>query len=164
MTHFDAIIQEKQLLREALLKNQNVVNLLMNTGNNMATFRNIETGGGSCAANYVKKHFYIPGTTVRDKNFIAMRSRVIYADTNVVKETGIVVYIICNEDQIDLVQGSRADLLANEVDQILNRGDDLFGLGGIRIGKAEEVQFAEGFSGWEIPFTTHEFNRKAVNF
>ena len=87
-----------------------------------------------------------------DKNFITMRSRVVFTDSNVVKETGIVVYIICNEHQIDLLQGSRADLLADEVDRILNNGDKpLFGLGGIKLSTADEVQFNEGYSGWSIP-------------
>ena len=85
-----------------------------------------------------------------------------FTDSNVVKETGIVVYIICNEHQIDLLQGSRADLLADEVDRILNNGDKpLFGLGGIKLSTAEEVQFNEGYSGWQIPYITHEMNREA---
>ena len=100
--------------------------------------------------------------TPDDKNFITMRSRVVFTDSNVVKETGIVVYIICNEHQIDLLQGSRADLLADEVDRILNNGDKpLFGLGGIKLSTAEEVQFNEGYSGWQIPYITHEMNREA---
>lgn len=78
------------------------------------------------------------------------------------KETGITVYIICNEHQIDLLQGSRADLLADEVDRILNNGDKpLFGLGGIKLSTADEVQFNEGYSGWSIPYVTHEMNREA---
>ena len=91
-----------------------------------------------------------------------MRSRVVFTDSNVVKETGIVVYIICNEHQIDLLQGSRADLLADEVDRILNNGDKpLFGLGGIKLSTAEEVQFNEGYSGGQIPYITDEMNREA---
>jgi len=109
----------------------------------------------------VKTHFYVPGTTTVDKNFIAMRSRILYTDSNVIKEVGLVVYVICNDDQIDLIQGSRADLLADEVDKILNNGDDIFGYGGIKIGRAEEVRFIEGYSGWEIPFSTFEINRRA---
>ena len=91
-----------------------------------------------------------------------MRSRVVYTDSNVIKETGITVYIICNEHQIDLLQGSRADLLADDVDRILNNGDKpLFGLGGIKLSTADEVQFNEGYSGWSIPYVTHEMNREA---
>lgn len=162
MAHFDSIIEQKLKLRESLLKNQNVVNLLVNTGNNLVEYEDVEIGSKSPASKLVKTHFYVPGTTAKDKNFITMRSRIIYADTNVVKETSIIVYVICNEDQIDLMQGSRADLLANEIDMILNRTEDpIFGLGGIKIGVAEEVQFAEGFSGWQIPFITHEMNRRA---
>ena len=162
MAHFDVIVEQKERLKEMLLRNQNVVNLLMNTGSNIADFQTIRTGSKSPAAAYIKTHFYVPGTAQRDKNFITMRSRVIYADSPAVKETSITVYIICNEDQIDLIQGSRADFIANEVDQILNNGDEtLFGLGGIKIGAAEEVQFAEGFSGWQIPYSTHELNRRA---
>lgn len=162
MAHFDAVIEQKMKLRQKLLQNQNIVNLLVNTGDNMADFTQVKTGSKSPAAKLIKTHFYVPGTTTDDKNFITMRSRIIYADNNVVKETSIIVYVICNEDQIDLLQGSRADLLANEVDQILNNGDaTLFGYGGIRIGAAEEVQFAENFSGWQIPYVTHEMNRRA---
>ncbi len=110
----------------------------------------------------IKTHFYVPGTQTEDKNFITMQSRVVYTDSNVVKETSITVYIICNEHQIDLLQGSRADLLADEVDRILNNGDKpLFGLGGIALATASEVQFNEGYSGWQIPYVTHEMNRRA---
>ncbi len=162
MPHFASMIQQKILLRKKLLQNQAVVNLLCNVGNNVEEFENVATGSKSPASSLIKIHFYVPGTQTDDKNFITMRSRVIYADTNVIKETGVTVYIICNEHQIDLLQGSRADLLADEVDRILNNGDDpLFGFGGIEIGYAEEVQFNEGYSGWEIPYTTHEPNRRA---
>lgn len=161
MAHFNDIKKQKMLLREALLKNQAVVNLLVNTGNNVMKFEDVKTGSGSPAASLVKMHFYVPGTSVMGDNFISMRGRVIYTDTNVVKETRLVVYVICSENNIDLLQGSRADLLANEIDMILNNGaDPLFGYGGIRLGDAEEVQFAQGYSGWEIPYETHEMNRK----
>lgn len=161
MPHFDAIREQKVKLKEKLLKSQDVVNLLVNTGDNLLEFENVRTGSKSPAAKLIKTHFYVPGTTTKDQNFITMRSRVVYSDTDVVKETEIVVYVICNEDQIDLLQGSRADLLADEVDRILNNGEPLFGLGGIRLCNATEVQFVEGYSGWEIPFVTHEFNRCA---
>ena len=162
MPHFESLIEQKLKLKEKLLQNQNVVNLLVNKGNNINEFENVRTGSKSPAASLILTHFHVPGTQQQDKNFITMRSRVVYADTNAVKETNIVVYVICNDDQIDLLQGSRADLLANEVDRILNNGDEtLFGLGEIRIGVAEEIQFADGFSGWQIPYMTHELNRGA---
>ena len=159
MAHFDSVRQQKLLLKERLLQDQDIVNLLVNQGNNIVTFKDYALGSRSPAASLIKTHFYVPGTTTIDKNFITMRSRIIYADTDVVKEVGIVVYIICNQDQIDLMQGSRADMLADAVDRILNNEDALFGIGGITIGRAEEVQFIEGYSGWEIPYVTHEFNR-----
>ncbi|NBH77109.1 hypothetical protein D3Z52_02790 [Clostridiaceae bacterium] len=162
MPHFDAMIQQKILLKRKLLQNQAVVNLLCNVGNNVVEFENIRTGSKSPAASLIKTHFYVPDTQTVDKNFITMRSRVVYTDSNVVKETGITVYIICNEHQIDLLQGSRADLLADEVDCILNNGEEpLFGLGGIVLSTADEVQFNEGYSGWQIPYITHERNRSA---
>ena len=162
MPHFDAMIRQKILLKRKLLQNQSVVNLLCNVGDNVAEFEDIRTGSKSPAASLIKTHFYVPNTQTVDKNFITMRSRVVYADSNVVKETGITVYIICNEHQIDLLQGSRADLLADEVDRILNNGDEpLFGLGGIVLSTADEVQFNEGYSGWQIPYVTHERNRSA---
>ena len=159
MPHFDSITQQKLLLRKKLLQNQAVVNLLVNTGNNVVEFEDVQTGSKSPAAELIKTHFYVPENTTVDKNFITMRSRVIYTDT---KETALTVYIICNEDQIDLLQGSRADLLADEVDRILNNGDTpLFGLGGVKLSTADEVQFNEGYSGWQIPYVTHEMNREA---
>lgn len=162
MPHFDAIIEQKNKLKEKLLQSQSVVDLLVNTGDNVEAFEHVKLGSKSPAASLIKKHFYVPDITQVDKNFITMRSRVVYADTDAVKEVSIVIYVICNKDQIDLIQGSRADLLANEIDQILNNGNDpLFGLGGIRIGVAEEVNFAESFTGWQIPFFTHEWNRRA---
>ena len=162
MPHFDAMIQQKILLKRKLLQNQAVVNLLCNVGNNVVEFENIRTGSKSPAASLIKTHFYVPDTQTVDKKFITMRSRVVYTDSNVVKETGITVYIICNEHQIDLLQGSRADLLADEVDCILNNGEEpLFGLGGIVLSTADEVQFNEGYSGWQIPYITHERNRSA---
>ena len=162
MPHFDAMIQQKILLKRKLLQNQAVVNLLCNVGNNVVEFENIRTGSKSPAASLIKTHFYVPDTQTVDKNFITMRSRVVYTDSNVVKETGITVYIICNEHQIDLLQGYRADLLAEEVDCILNNGEEpLFGLGGIVLSTADEVQFNEGYSGWQIPYITHERNRSA---
>lgn len=162
MPHFDSMIQQKILLKRKLLQNQEVVNLLCNTGNNVEEFKDFRTGSKSPAEPLIKTHFYVPGTQSDDKNFITMRSRVVYTDSNVVKETAITVYIICNEHQIDLLQGSRADLLADEVDRILNNGDKpLFGLGGIILSTADEVQFNEGYSGWQIPYVTHEMNREA---
>lgn len=163
MPHFDAMIRQKILLKRKLLQNQSVVNLLCNVGNNVAEFENFKIGSKSPAASLIKTHFYVPDTQTVDKNFITMRSRVVYADSNVIKETGVTVYIICNEHQIDLLQGSRADLLADEVDRILNNGEEpLFGLGGIVLSTADEVQFNEGYYGWQIPYVTHERNRSAT--
>ena len=162
MPHFEDIVAQKQRVKERLLQSQTIVDLLMNTGDNVVEFDHFKTGSKSPAASRIKTHFYVPGKVTVDQNFITMRSRIVYADTDVVKETALVLYVICNEDQIDLLQGSRADLLANEIDQVMNNGDDPpFGLGGIRIGASEEVQFVEGYTGWEIPYTTHEMNRRA---
>jgi len=164
MAHFKSIIDQKQALKRALLKSQSVVNLLVNTGDNVLTFDQIQTGSKSPAKDLIKTHFYIPGTQQHDKNFITMRSRVSFADSNVVKETELIVFVVCNEDQIDLLQGSRADLLADEIDQILNTTDaQLFGYGFIKIGSAEEVQFIDGYSGWQLRYGVHEINRKAEN-
>lgn len=162
MPHFDAIVQQKALLKRKLLQSQAVVNLLCNTGNNVVEFKDVRTGSKSPAAELIKTHFYVPDTQTVDKNFITMRSRVIRADSDVVKEASIIVYIICNEHQMDLLQGSRADLLADEVDRILNNGEaTLFGLGGIQLTTAEELQFNDGYYGWQIPYMTHERNRAA---
>ena len=92
MPHFDAMIQQKILLKRKLLQNQAVVNLLCNVGNNVVEFENIRTGSKSPAASLIKTHFYVPDTQTVDKNFITMRSRVVYTDSNVVKETGILCY------------------------------------------------------------------------
>jgi len=156
------MIQQKILLKQKLLQSQAIVNLLCNTGNNIMEFEDVKTGSKSPAAPLIKTHFYVPETQTNDGNFITMQSRVVFADSNVVKETGLTIYIICNEDQIDLLQGSRADLLADELDRILNNGDaPLFGLGGIVLSTATEVQFNHGYSGWQIPYVTHEMNREA---
>lgn len=164
MAHYKSIIDQKQALKKALLQNQSVVNLLMNTGDNVLEFDNIRTGSKSPAKDLIKTHFYVPGTQQIDKNFIAMRSSIRAADNNVVKETDMVVLVICNDDQIDLLQGSRADLLADEIDQILNRTDgQLFGYGFVQIQGAEEVRFADGYSGWQMRYMVHEVNRKAEN-
>lgn len=164
MPHFDSITQQKQLLRKHLLQSQAVVNLLVNTGDNVMDFKDVKTGSKSPAADLIKTHFYVPGATTTDKNFITMQSRVVYTDSNVVKETSLTVYVICNEHQIDLLQGSRADLLADEIDKILNNGErTLYGLGGIVLSTASEVQFNEGYSGWQIPYVTHERNMRNEN-
>ena len=78
MPHFDAMIQQKILLKRKLLQTQAVVNLLMNTGNNVEEFEDIKTGSKSPAASLIKTHFYVPGTQTEDKNFITMQSRVVY--------------------------------------------------------------------------------------
>ena len=163
MAHFEAVRQEKEVLKRKLLQSQEIVDLLMNIGNNTAEFEHYKTGSKSPAAKLIKTHFYVPDTTTVDKNFITMRSTVSYTDTNVIKEVTLTVYVICNEDQVDLLQGSRADLLADEVDNVLNVGEKIFGLGDITIGNAEEIKFIDGYVGWEIPYTVHEMNRKAEN-
>ena len=162
MPHFDSMMQQKQKLREALLQNQDVVNLLVNAGDNVLAFQDVKTGSKSPAAKLIKTHFYIPGTTTKDKNFIMMRRRVVYNNTNVVKETSLIVYIIGTEYQIDLLQGSWADLLADAADRILiNSPETLIRMGGFHRGLASASQFIDGYSGWEIPYVTHEFNRRA---
>ena len=161
-THFNVITAQKQLAKKALLNSQSIVNMLVNTGNNVREFETVDTGSKSPAAKLIKTHFWVPDTIVEDKNFITMRSSVLYTDSNVVREIGFSIYIICNNDQIDLLQGSRSDLLADAVDRILNNGDTpLFGLGGIELDTANEVQFNSYYSGWELPYITHERNREA---
>lgn len=63
MPHFDAMIQQKILLKRKLLQNQAVVNLLCNVGNNVVEFENIRTGSKSPAASLIKTHFYVPDTS-----------------------------------------------------------------------------------------------------
>ena len=160
MTHFLALTNEKQRLRKAILNNQNIVNLLVNTGDNTDEYQDIRTGSKSPASKLVKSHFYVPGTEQEGRNYISMRSRIVYPVSTHVKQVVLVVYIICNEDQIDLLQGSRADLIAHELDQMVNHWQDpLFGLGGVKVSGAEEVQFNNGYSGWEISYSTYERNR-----
>ena len=161
MTHVLSMTHEKQKLRRALLNNQKVVNLLVNTGDNEETFADVQVGSKSPASKLIKAHFYVPGTEQEGRNYITMRNRVVYSASTHLKQVQLVVYIICNEDQIDMLQGSRADLIADELDQILNNFQDpLFGLGGIDISGAEEVQFNNGYSGWEIAYATFERNRR----
>lgn len=160
MTHFISLAGEKKKLRKALLENQNVVNLLVNAGDNLEEFKDVKTGSKSPAAELVKTHFYVPGTEQGGRNYITMRNQVLGATSTHIKRVALSIYIICNIDQIDMLQGSRADLLAHEVDKIINNFQDpLFGLGGIDINLAGEVQFNEGYTGWEITYTTHERNR-----
>lgn len=161
MTHFKALTEEKQKLKKAILNNQKIVDLLLNTGNNVQEFQTMKTGSKSAAANLVKTYPYVPGTEQDGRNYITMRGRVIYATSNHVKNVVLIVYVICNCAQIDLLQGSRADLIANEIDQILNNGEEpLFGLGGVKITTCEEVQFNDGYAGWELPYMTYERNRR----
>ena len=162
MPHFDEVVSYKQKLKQALLKNQRVVNLLCNVGNNVQEFEDFTLGSKSPAADLIKTHFYIPGTMETDTNFISMRSLIVHTDMNAIKQIGLTVYIICNTDQIGLLQGSRSDLIADEVDRVLNDGfNPLFGLGEITVGLAEELSFATGYTGWQIPYTVHVFNREA---
>ena len=162
MAHFDSITEQKLILKRKLLENQNVVDLLMNVGDNVADFTHYKTGSRSPAKDYVKTRFFVPGTEQVDHNYITMKSRIVYAANNVVDAVEIIIYVICNDAQADMLQGTRADLIANEVDMILNSDDPtLFGYGGIVRGNAEEVRFADGISGWQIPYRTHEINRKA---
>ena len=155
-------MDEKEALRKAFLEDQEIVDLLMNTGDNVTAFEHVSTGSKSPANKRIKKHFYVPGTTSVDGNFISMRGHVAYADSTVIKRVDMTVYVICNEDQMDLLQGSRADLLADRVDRLVNNwSDTLFGYGGIKLLNADEVQFVDGYSGWEIAYTTCERNMEA---
>lgn len=164
MPHFNSIIQCKQNVRKALLNDQELVNLLLNAGDNTLEFDNYSTGSNSEAAKLIKKSFYIPDTTVEAKNFISMRGQITYTNTNVVKSISLIIYVICNEENIELKQGSRADLIANRIDNILNKGDSVFGLGKFSVGIAEEREFNTGFYGWSIPYFTHDFNRAPENY
>ena len=158
---FEAVIIEKDALRGALLRSQEIVNLLMNTGKNAAEFTDFATGSRSPAKERVISRFFVPGTTQVDKNFITMRSALSYSPNGSVNRARLFVYIICNEDQMDLEQGSRADLLANEIDKILNRPDSIFGLGGVRLIGSEETQFNNNFYGLTLTYATNEHNRDA---
>lgn len=72
MPHFDVITEQKLLLKQKLLQSQAVVDLLVNTGNNVLGFEHVKTGSRSPAAQFIKTHFYIPEATAEDKNFITM--------------------------------------------------------------------------------------------
>lgn len=161
MPHFNVILHQKQKLREALLNDQQVCNLLCNKGLNILDFENVRLGSKGPASELIKTHFFVPGTVTSDKNYIVISSDVPWTDTKVIKETQMTLFILCNNDNIDLIQGSRADFLADAVDRIVNNGSDpLFGFGGIRLGYAQEMQFTEGYTGWKLPYVTHEPNRK----
>lgn len=162
MADFSDFVRMKEIIKRTLLNDQQLVNLMLDKGVNVAEFEDKPTGSKSPAKNLIKTYKFVPETIEDDKTYITMSSHVDYTDRDFVKMMSVELYVMCHKSQVDTLQGNRHDLLADRVDRLLNGTLNFseFGLGRFALAEADEFIPIGDYYAWAITYKTLALSRE----
>lgn len=162
MANFSDFTRIKEIIKRKFLKDQELVNLMLNKGINITEFIDQPIGAKSPAKNLIKTYKFVPETIEDDKTYITMSSHVDYTNDDYVKRVSVELYVMCHKSQIETLQGNRHDLIADRVDKLLNGSLDFseFGLGKFQLIAADEFIPIGDYYAWAISYYTLSGNRE----
>lgn len=148
----------KQLIKQTLLSNQDIVNLICVRTDNMAQFKNVAKGAQSPARSYIKQFKYVPDTIEEESVYVTMQSAVNSTNKFSLKEIEIIVYVFAHVDLMEMVQGVRTDILTGYIDNAIN-GLDTVGVGRLQLIEGEEYNPIQDYYGWALRYRIIDQNR-----
>lgn len=109
---------------------------------------------------YVYPYPYTPDATEKAKSLICFEVNVPNVSSNIIKTVQINVYIITHKNLMRLPDGSgmRVDVIASEVDRILNGSVD-YGLGHVDLLSVHGFTPITGYYGRELRYRVKDINR-----
>lgn len=153
MANLKEITAYKAKLMEVICTSTSIANLLHVTEGNVLY-------GKDLAYKQVFPYSYIPTVTEHAQCFVCFNVNVPSSKNNVIKDIQITIYVMCEKKLMRMTDGSgiRIDLMASEVDKLLN-GNYSFGLGEMELLSMREFVPIDGYYGNEIRYHVKDFNR-----
>lgn len=148
----------KQVIKQRLLSNQNIVNLICVKTDNMAQFENVAKGAQSPARPFIKQFKYVPNTIEDESVYITMQCAVNSTNKFSLKEIEIIVYVFAHVNLMEMTQGIRTDILTGYIDNAIN-GLDTVGVGRLQLIEGEEYNPIQDYYGWALRYRITDQNR-----
>lgn len=101
---------------------------------------------------------FVPDTVVNSNTFICFDLEVQRVQNRTFKDINILFWIFTHQSLMRADGGIRTDLIASEVDKILNGNRDL-GLGTVELKKVLRVNPAKDYHGRNLVYRSVDFNR-----
>ena len=101
---------------------------------------------------------FVPDTVTNAGTFICFDLEVQRAKNRTFKDINILFWIFTHQSLIRTENGIRTDILADEIDKILNGNKDL-GLGSAELRKVLRINPAKDYHGRTLVYKTVDFNR-----
>ncbi len=107
---------------------------------------------------YIFPYAFVPDTVTNSSTFICFDLEVQRVQNRTFKDINILFWIFTHHSLMRTSEGIRTDVLANEVDKILNGNSDL-GLGTVELKKVLRVNPAKDYHGRHLVYKSVDFNR-----
>lgn len=102
---------------------------------------------------------FVPNTVTNANTFICFDLEVQRVENRTFKDINILFWIFTHQSLMRTDEGIRTDLIASEVDKILNGNKDL-GLGTVELKKVLRVNPAKDYHGRTLVYRSVDFNRR----
>lgn len=112
----------------------------------------------SLVYSHVFPYPHIVDTTTLEGTYITMKISVPKVYNKTYKDLNIWIYIITHERLLNTSGGLRTDLIASEIENLLNGSLD-FGLGRLELVSAEDFAPANNYQGIVMKYIASDFNR-----
>ena len=117
-----------------------------------------QKGGKEMMYKNIFPYSFVPDTVVNSSTFICFDLEIQRVENRTFKDINILFWIFTHQSLMRTNEGIRTDLIASEVDKILNGNRDL-GLGTVELKKVLRVNPAKDYHGRNLVYRSVDFNR-----
>lgn len=150
--HLDEITKYKQEIMKQICKNEAILQYIRpKNAPDMA--------GRDMLYKYVFPYSYVPETTQEASTFLCFDVDIPNVQNRTFKDCRIMVWMFCHNSLMRCEKGTRLDLLADEIDRMLN-GSRAFGLGTLELDEALRFHPVADYWGRELAYNAVDFNRR----
>lgn len=143
----------KSKILKLLCSSQSVVDLILGTENSKIPNRNL-------IDSQIFPYCHVPNVTTEKKTYVCFdvdAPRV--KNYSIFKDMEVYVYIFTHQDLLKSENGLVTDLIACEIDQLLNGNDDVGGITRLSLVSSKRFTPAEGYHGRVLTYANTSFNR-----
>lgn len=162
MAFLKEITEYKKWLMTTFSESQNIVNLLLNTGGNVNNFRNYVIPNNDVKFENIYPYAYVPEETRTASSFICYDIKVPKVQSKTQKKVNLYFYIFSEQSLMKCNQGTRIDLIAENIDMIMNGTMDI-GIGRMELVDVDTLNPIRGYYGRTLTYTTNEWNRLIID-
>lgn len=150
MANLREITEYKNLLMEKLCSSKDLCALLTLSD---------EQAGQNFAYKRIFPYAYVPNATQIAQSYVCFDIEVPSILNKTIKNVVVYVYVFTEKDLMRIKgKGIRVDMMASEVDQLLN-GNTEFGFGELELSGCKLFTPIDGYYGRKLIYTVQDFNR-----